>query len=180
MNMKTIFTLIFIFSLRVLFSQEDEVAYFWDGLPEICYPAWDYEFKKPENKDLIKNEDGFLVQNHIPLSYMYTRDPNINHPKLDKREVGIPQKFTFYYNVNLGNSQIVVFDCDQRLRSYNILKVEVTKKEIIIRSENETDTSTIYMSVKKSPYFKEIRISKVEDDEETLVNKKVRVYQLKR
>lgn len=178
--MKTIFTIIIIFSLRVLYSQEDEVAYFWDGSSAICYPDWDYEFKKTKNKDLIKNEDGFLVQNHIPLSYMYTRDPNINYPNLEKREVGIPQKFTFYYNVNLGESQIVVFDCDQRLRSYNILKVEVSKKEIIIRSENETDTSTIYISVKNKPSFKEIRISKLEGDEETLVNKKVRVFELKR
>ena len=178
--MKTFFSLVFIFSFRIFFSQDDEEAYFWDGTAVICYPTLDYEFENPDNKGTFNLEEGMMVQNHIPLSYNYTRDPNIKHPKMEEREVGIPDKRTFYYNINLEDSLIEVFDCDRRLRSHNIQEIHTTNKELVIKSENETDTSTIFMSLEKNPTFREVRISRAGDDEETLVNKEVSIYKLYR
>jgi len=178
--MKIFFVFLCIISIGNLFGQDDDEAYFWDGTVEICYPPLDYGFDNPENKGYINLEEGFMVQNHIPLSYNYTRDPNIKHPKLDKREVGIPEKRTFYYNINLEDSLIEVFDCDKRLLVYTILEIQVTNKELVIKSENEADTSTIYMTMEKNPTFREVRISKAGDDEETLVNKEVSIFKLNR
>jgi hypothetical protein len=75
----------------------DEQVVFWDGSSEICFPPIDYDFTNKNNLNEKINVDyGFLIQNHIPLTYIETRDPNILYPKRDKREVGIPYKTTLF------------------------------------------------------------------------------------
>jgi hypothetical protein len=160
-------------------AQEDQEPIFWDGYSEICYPPIDYDFSDKNNLDEKLNiNNGFLIQNHIPLTYFETRDPNILYPRRDKREVGIPYKTTLYYNVDFQKKIIKIYDCDKFLEKYQIEFFELNKKELIIQGSNTKNNISIYVQNSEDPTFRAVRISLNGDDEETIVNKIVKILKV--
>lgn len=172
------------FCLILLFSflsnaQEDQEPIFWDGSTEICFPPIDYDFTDKNNlNEKINVEYGFLVQNHVPLTYFETRDPNILYHRRDKREVGIPYKTTLYYNVDFQKKIIQIYDCDKFLEKYQIEFFELNKKELIIQGSNTKNNISIYVQNSEDPTFRSVRISLNGDDEETIVNKIVKILKV--
>ena len=181
-NMKYFILLFFISTLSFVFGQNDdtdEQAVFWDGSSEICFPPIDYDFTDKNNLNEKINVDyGFLIQNHIPLTYIETRDPNILHPKRDKREVDIPYKTTLYYNVDFQKKIIKIFDCDKLVETYQVQFFELNKKELIIHASNTKNNISIYIENDVDSTFRSVRISLNGDDEETVVNKNVKILKV--
>jgi hypothetical protein len=172
------FCSILLFSF-LLNAQVDKESIFWDGSSEICFPPIDYDFSDKNNLDEKLNiNNGFLIQNHIPLTYLETRDPNILYPKRDKREVGIPYKITLYYNVDFQKKIIQIYDCDKFLEKYQIEFFELNKKELIIQGSNTKNHISIYVQNSEDPTFRAVRISLNNDDEETIVNKTVKILKV--
>ena len=157
----------------------DEQPVFWDGSSEICFPPIDYDFSDKNNLNEKINVDyGFLIQNHVPLTYIETRDPNILYPKRDKREVGIPYKTTLYYNVDFQKKIIKIFDCDKLVEKYQVQFFELNKKELVIHASNTKNKISIYIKNDVDPTFRSVRISLNGDEEETVVNKNVKILKV--
>ena len=180
--MKYIACIFLLFSSIFSYCQNidtDEQAVFWDGSSVICYPPIDYEFTDKSNRGKVKKERGFLIQNHIPLTYYSTESPNIRFPKRYKGEVGIPEKNTFYYRVNFLKKRIELFNCDILIESYEILDFKNGKNKLVINCLWESGKTTIYLKGSKTPTFRQVKFDEQGELEGVWVNKEVKIFKIK-
>lgn len=177
--------LIAIFFIVKLFSSycqnidSNELAYFWDGTSEICYPPLDYDFSDKSNISEINTDIGFIIQCHIPLTYHSTESPNIKSPRSNTDEVGIPEKRTFYYRVNFSNKRIQLFDCDKLIETYEILDFKNGKIELVINCLWEKGITKIFLESGNKPTFRQVKFDDHGELDEVWVNKEVTLFKIR-
>ena len=92
--------------------------------------------------------------------------------------MGIPYKTTLYYNVDFQKKIIKIFDCDKLVETYQVQFFELNKKELIIHASNTKNNISIYIENDVDSTFRSVRISLNGDDEETVVNKNVKILKV--
>ena len=180
--MKYLILLFFISTLSFVYGQNDdndEQPIFWDGYTEICYPPLDYDFLDTTNNGEINTEKGFIIQCHIPLLYLSTESPNIIDPKSNTDEVGIPQKQTYYFQVNFLRHRIQLFNCDKLIESYEILNFKNGKNKLVINCLWESGKTTIYLKRSKTPTFRQVKFDEQGELEGVCVNKEVKIFKIR-
>ena len=160
-------------------TQQTE-SIFFDGYTSLCEPQYIYDFSKKSNRGKINIEDGFWIQCHMPLYYSYWLTPNIKNPNRDPVEVGIPQKTTFYYKVDLKKKKIQLIDCfHNNSEFYEIYQFSNKNKEFHILAQNQNGSVHLKLKGIQKPVFSHLKFDSMGSFDGQYVHKSVRIYRLK-